>query len=207
YSNYLFFLPNTREKKFMIISIKSILCGEGAVGKTTIRRRYMGQTLNSRYLPTIGAEISINQFKLQYKNDFYNVKIQIWDLAGQQTFKSVRPLYFNGAQAIFLVYDLTNTDSFIKLDEWITNIATYVKLGRVPIILIGNKADLRKNSKTWVEKDQANDFAKRLTERYTNSKWEVPVLETSAINGENIKEMFEEVAKLVVNINKEEEIH
>lgn len=189
----------------MIIPIKVILAGEGAVGKTTLRRKYMGQTTGSRYLPTLGAEISINNFSYESKGKNYFIKIQIWDIAGQKTFEKVRPLYYKGSQGIFLVYDMTNANSFINLEGWISSIAQYIKLGKIPIILIGNKSDIRSQGKEQVSYDQGLELAKKLTESYTDGNWKVPFIETSALRGDNVKKAFEEIAQLTIDINKEGE--
>ncbi|OLS25352.1 MAG: GTPase KRas precursor [Candidatus Heimdallarchaeota archaeon LC_3] len=187
----------------MIIPIKVILAGDGAVGKTTLRRKYMGQTTGSRYLPTLGAEISINNFEYEVDGKDYYIKIQIWDIAGQKKFNSVRPLYYKGSQGIFLVYDITNATSFINLEEWIAHIAQYIKLGKIPIILIGNKLDMRSEGIEQISSDQGFELAKKVTETYSDGSWKVPFIETSALRGDNVKESFEEIAKLTVSINKE----
>ncbi|MHA1984398.1 MAG: Rab family GTPase [Candidatus Hodarchaeales archaeon] len=190
----------------MMVPIKVILTGDGAVGKTTLRRKFMGQTTGSRYLPTLGAEISINNFYLTYEKEKYNVKVQIWDIAGQKTFARVRPMYYKGSQGIFLVYDITRPESFANIEDWITNISEYLKLGRLPIVLIANKADLKEKIKNHITLDQGEELASKLSKKYTDGNWDIPVFETSALRGENVEDVFREVARLVVMISKENEI-
>ena len=188
----------------MLISIKVILTGDGAVGKTTLRRKYMGQSTASRYLPTLGADISINNFQFEDEKtkEFYNVKVQIWDIAGQYAFSAMRPMYYKGSQGIFLVYDVTNMDSFVNIENWILNISKYLKLGRLPILLIGNKVDSRMDSPIQVGREVGEELAKKLSEIYTDGNWKIPLIETSALTGKNVKLAFEEMTKMTIFLNK-----
>ncbi|OLS25358.1 MAG: GTPase KRas precursor [Candidatus Heimdallarchaeota archaeon LC_3] len=188
----------------MLISIKVILTGDGAVGKTTLRRKYMGQTTASRYLPTLGADISINnfQFEDEASKELYNVKVQIWDIAGQYAFSAMRPMYYKGSRGIFLVYDVTNYDSFINIENWILNISKYLKLGRLPILLIGNKVDSRIKSAIQVGREEGEEAAKKMSETYTDGSWTIPLIETSALTGKNVKLAFEEMTKMTIQLNK-----
>jgi Ras-related protein Rab-1A len=186
----------------VLINLKIILTGDGAVGKTTLRRKYMGQTTATRYLPTLGADISINNFKFNYDNIKYTVKIQIWDIAGQFAFSAMRPMYYKGAQGIFLIYDVTNATSWKNIENWILNISKYLKLGRLPIILIANKLDSHIKLPIQVIREDGENLAKKLEKDFTDGNWKIPLIETSALLGTNVNLAFEEIVKLCIKMNE-----
>ena len=96
------------EKGFLI---KLVLAGDGAVGKTTLRRRYLGEGFQSSYMMTIGADFAVKRVDIGGRQ----ITFQIWDLAGQQSFKLVRGSFYSGAFAALLCFDLTNQVSFDNL--------------------------------------------------------------------------------------------
>lgn len=186
----------------ILINLKVILTGDGAVGKTTLRRKYMGQTTANRYLPTLGADISINNFKFDYNGERNTIKVQIWDIAGQFAFSAMRPMYYKGAQGIFLIYDVTNASTWKNIENWILNISKYLKLGRLPIILIANKVDSHIKSPIQVTREEGTDLANKLSKNFTDGSWQIPLIETSALTGINVNFAFEEIVKMTINLNK-----
>ena len=87
---------------------KVVLVGEPRVGKTSIRRRYLGKGFSQNYMVTLGADFAIKRIK--------NSAIQIWDLAGQAVYKHVRDGYYQGAQGIILVFDVIQPETFERLE-------------------------------------------------------------------------------------------
>ncbi len=114
-----------------------------------------------------------------------NVRLLCWDIGGQDTFAKLRTIYFKGSNGALGVFDLTNTQSLLKLPGWISSIKKSVKKA-IPMILLGNKSDLVRQ----VERSEAEDLAKRLNCEY---------LETSAKTGENVELAFETIAKACLN--------
>ena len=158
---------------------KVILIGDPRVGKTSIRKRYLGAGFKENYLVTLGADFAIKRLGADV--------IQIWDLAGQAVYKSVREGYYKGAEGLVLVFDVTNVDSFTNLPKWLNEVINKTN-SIIPMILVGNKADLRdNNSGEHVIQEDASNYAESLANW---SGFEVPYFESSALNGLNIEEIF-----------------
>lgn len=120
--------------------LKFCLIGDGGVGKTAIRERYVGASFTKSYLPTIGADFAT---KTEIVDDI-EVKLLIWDLAGQPRFSIVREGYYRGARGLLLVFDVARPDSFESAPMWLKESWKHLEHGRsVPLMLIGNKTDLR----------------------------------------------------------------
>lgn len=99
-------------KSFMF---KILLTGDGAVGKTSIRERYMGRGFSGDYLKTIGADFASKTLDIEENN----VKMQIFDLAGQDSYVAARKSFYKGGQAAFLVFDVQDPSSLTNLSTWI----------------------------------------------------------------------------------------
>ena len=186
----------------MLISLKVILCGDGSVGKTSLRRSYMGQAFKEQYLMTLGADLSVKSDSLKFQNKVYTFKYSIWDLAGQSTFERIRPKYYEGAHAIILVYDIINRSSFENITHWLKEIDKTLELGTLPIVLVANKNDLRKEHVESLTTEVEEELVRNLSSHYTNSEWTIPFIETSALTGNNVNSVFAELGKLVLKLYK-----
>ena len=102
-----------------LMTLKIVLCGDGSVGKTALRVRYMGLGFMPTYLMTIGADFSMRNVTIA-TGEYAGKKTlcQIWDLAGQQSFSGVRALYYHGAHGALLVYDCTRPSTFESILGW-----------------------------------------------------------------------------------------
>ena len=107
--------------------MKTVLCGDPNVGKESIRRQYLGQGFQSTYLMTIGADFAVKSTTINYNGICYSVKFQIWDLAGQPRFGTVRSVYYYGCLGALLVFDVTRPDTFTNLESWIDEIFKRIK--------------------------------------------------------------------------------
>ena len=176
--------------------MKLVLCGDGSVGKTALRHRYLGFGFKSQYMMTIGAEFSIKDVKWN-KGPMAgtSTKAQIWDLAGQQRFSNVRPLYYIGSHGALLVYDVTVSNSFENLINWLKEIKTHV--GVVPVAVIGNKIDLRDYADNPISTEMGHEFAHMIKEEWLNNSYEVPFVETSAKTGENVEIAFQSLVEII----------
>ena len=119
------------------LNFKVCVLGDGGVGKTAIIQHLLGRTFTTNYLLTIGTDIST--FQLHHNGK--NLKIQLWDLAGQTRFEVVRNLYFSGARAGILVFDLTREASLQSLAKWKEEIFSHSQR-KLPLLILGNKSDL-----------------------------------------------------------------
>ncbi len=132
---------------------------------------------------TLGADFAIKRIK--------NSAIQIWDLAGQAVYKHVRDGYYQGAQGAILVFDITNPSSFDRLPNWYNEITAKIR-SNIPMVLVGNKADLRDEYENTVSNKRAKNYAKLLSDQ---SGFNVPYLETSALTGMNIENVFDDLVE------------
>ena len=123
-------------------NIKIVLLGDGGVGKTAIRRRFMGQGFKSTYMETIGSDFSTKTITLEYNLKFVTINFQIWDLAGQPKFQNIRQMFYAGSQGLIFVFDVTRLDSLENVKLWVDEVLKN-QISKVPVILIGNKVDLK----------------------------------------------------------------
>ena len=172
------------EKKYDYI-FKLILIGSSGVGKSSILQRYIQKIFNAEYTCTIGVDFFIKKINIIDKY----IKLQLWDTAGTEKFKSITTGYYRGANAAFVVFDLTSKSSFDSVSEWIENYYKYSNPdSEKHVILIGNKSDLKENRE--ITQEQIDNFV-------MNNK--IKYFETSAKNGENIEECFYFIAEKLMN--------
>ena len=165
---------------------KIVLCGEGLVGKSTIRERYLGIAFRPAYLQTIGADYAT---KNQEYEPGQTIRLQIWDLAGQQKFSNIREAFYKGTDGAVLVYDVTNPSSAEKIVDWIKEIKKIVN-NNIPMVLVGNKIDLRSETETL----STNEGQKLAEELSKTNNMDIRFIEASAKTGENIEIFFQTIA-------------
>lgn len=118
---------------------KICIVGDGGVGKTSMVLRFTENTFKENYLMTIGSNFATKAIDLP-EHPSVNVKLQLWDLAGQKHFSFVRPPFYRGATAIIYVFDLTRRSSFSNLMAWKDEVEKVI--GSKTSVLVGNKLDL-----------------------------------------------------------------
>jgi len=158
--------------------------GEPRVGKTSVRRRYLGAVFDKDYNVTLGADFAVKRLA---NNDV----LQIWDLAGQPVYKSVRSGYYRGAEGVILVYDITRPETFKKISKWIDEMLS-ISDSMIPLILVANKVDLKEDGYEYVSPKDGENYAKILSDW---SGFNVPYIESSALLGTNIDKIFENLIK------------
>ena len=115
------------------------------------------------------------------------LKVQIWALAGQVSFEKIRINYLQGCHSAFIVYDVTNPDSYQSVQNWYDELNVGVP-EKLPVVIIGNKIDLRESSRDALSELEGYKLADRLSRR--NGNFPVFYIETSAKTGENITKAF-----------------
>ena len=162
---------------------KILLLGDSSVGKTCFLMRYTDNTFQEIHMSTIGLDYKLKNVQI---DDGKIVKIQIWDTAGQDRFRSITKNYYKGAHGIILLYDVTSRKTFENVANWVTQIREEVS-DKVTIILVGNKIDDESNRK--VSTEEGAQMAKECGLNF---------FETSAKSGINIDTTFNELVKKTV---------
>ncbi|KAI8443160.1 RAB5B, member ras oncogene family, isoform CRA_b, partial [Phakopsora pachyrhizi] len=119
------------------LEAKVVILGMQGVGKTSIVHRYTTGSFSYSLTSTIGASFCTKKLSV----DGCKVRLQIWDTAGQERFRSMAPMYYRGANAAILVYDLTNQESFSDIQNWIDELRQNMTSDLI-IQIVGSKADL-----------------------------------------------------------------
>uniref|UniRef100_A0A673AH42 small monomeric GTPase n=1 Tax=Sphaeramia orbicularis TaxID=375764 RepID=A0A673AH42_9TELE len=171
--------PNGTAAANKICQFKLVLLGESAVGKSSLVLRFAKGQFQDNLESTIGAAFVTQTVCL----DDTTVKFEIWDTAGQERYHSLAPMYYRGAQAAIVVYDITNTDTFARAKNWVKELQRQASTNIV-IALAGNKADIA--NKRAVELKEAQTYAD------DNS---LLFMETSAKTAMNVNEIFMAIAK------------
>ncbi|TNV75438.1 hypothetical protein FGO68_gene922 [Halteria grandinella] len=155
--------------------IKAIIIGDATTGKSNLLLRWTQECFTESYISTIGVDFMIKT--IQVGN--MPVKIQLWDTAGQERFQTITSSYYRGAHVIFLVFDITNRETFDKISpHFITQVNNYGAPG-VNMVLVGNKLDLFESRQ--VQTEEAMALANQLGMQY---------YEVSSKTAQNLNEMF-----------------
>jgi len=171
-------IVNESSASSQIENYKIVIIGDQHVGKTSILSRYKYEVIETAYAPTVGIDFLTKNVFLEDKT----VKLIMWDTAGQERFKSLIPSYLKNANCIILTYDISNKSSFVSLNKWLMDAKEYVN-EKTLFVICGNKLDLKRA----VTKKEVEDFS--------NEK-NIPLfIEVSALTGEGINDLFNNIVK------------
>jgi len=164
---------------------KIVLLGEMSTGKTCLVLRLVKNEFSDKELPTIGAAFMVHKMNVDDKT----VKLEIWDTAGQERFRALAPMYYKGAAAAVIVYDITKPESFETLIHWVEELKVRAP-PNIVIALAGNKCDLE--SERAITVDQAEQYLQKIEE----GGGERPIFfECSAKTGQGVQEIFKEICR------------
>jgi small GTP-binding protein len=156
--------------------IKLCLLGDGAVGKTSLVRRFVFDVFDDKYLMSFGTKVSKKSMKIGDTD----VDLMIWDILGQKIHESLHAAYYRGSAGAFAVCDFTRPETMRSLKSWLGNFRATV--GDKPVVILGNKSDLQK--------------AYALSELQSfGSEIGCEVFETSAKTGLNVENAFLQLGK------------
>ena len=162
---------------------KVLLLGDSSVGKTCFLLRYCDRTFQEAHLSTIGLDYRLKTMTLENNK---NIKLQIWDTAGQDRFRALTKNYYKGANGIILIYDISTTQTFENVKVWINQIKEEAN-ANVIIYLVGNKIDLPTDKRTVSEEE-----GQKLADEY-----KFLFKEASAKEGINVNEIFQELVEKI----------
>ncbi|MFX0040102.1 MAG: GTP-binding protein [Promethearchaeota archaeon] len=162
---------------------KCIFCGDYAVGKTSLIRRFVENRFEKDYISTIGVQLSKKTVLLSEKT---KLNFIIWDIGGQRQFDLNRERFYNGANAAFIVVDRTRPDNLKSIKIWYDNLKKSI-LRNIPIVIVGNKSDLK--DEIVISEEEIKEVAKQFDFHY---------ILTSALTGENVNDAFLYIAYRVV---------
>ena len=161
---------------------KVLLLGDTTVGKTCFLMKYNDKTFQDIHMATIGLDYRLKSMKLKSGK---NIKLQIWDTAGQDRFRAITKNYYKGSHGIILIYDVTNIQTFENVKSWVNQIREEASTN-VIIYIAANKIDIEEERK--VTKEEGEKLAQELG---------FPFMETSAKSGININETFDDLVERI----------
>jgi small GTP-binding protein len=164
--------------------LKVILAGEAAVGKTSLRRSYLGEGFITKHLETIGADFA----SLPKEIYDYSVLFQIWDIAGQEIFEKVRMMYYRGTLGALMVFDATKISTLKTLDRWVNELETGTERG-----IVTKRANVKAKALAYVQD---------LNKKYKSKGFKIKYYETSAKTGENVQHVFEDLGSGIIDFIK-----
>ncbi|KAI7877410.1 P-loop containing nucleoside triphosphate hydrolase protein [Lichtheimia hyalospora FSU 10163] len=178
---------------------KILVVGDLGTGKTSIIRRYVHNIFSSNYKSTIGVDFALKV--IQWSPEII-VRLQLWDIAGQERFGNMTRVYYKAALGAFVVCDLTRQSTFEGVTKWKDDIDAKVSLpeawggGRIPVVLLANKSDLANDGHGQHVNPAEMD---ELCEKHGFIKW----FETSAKDNTNIDEAAKFLIKSILDIEEQ----
>ncbi|ORX58280.1 putative rab-2,4,14, partial [Hesseltinella vesiculosa] len=159
--------------------IKYIIVGDSGVGKSCLLLQFTDSRFYAGRELTIGVEFGTRFITVDDKK----IKLQIWDTAGQESFRSITQSYYRGAAGALLVYDISRRDSFENIPMWLADVRRHANPSTT-VVLVGNKSDLKQRQ---VSTEEAEQFARENDIAF--------FIETSAKSASNVEEVFVKTAE------------
>eukprot|EP00485_Elphidium_margaritaceum_P021633 CAMPEP_0202712260 /NCGR_PEP_ID=MMETSP1385-20130828/36152_1 /ASSEMBLY_ACC=CAM_ASM_000861 /TAXON_ID=933848 /ORGANISM="Elphidium margaritaceum" /LENGTH=202 /DNA_ID=CAMNT_0049372231 /DNA_START=144 /DNA_END=752 /DNA_ORIENTATION=+ len=162
---------------------KFTIIGDSGVGKSCLMMRFADDTFNESFITTIGVDFRFRTITVDDKI----VKLQIWDTAGQEKFKTITSSYYRNAHAVMIVYDVSDRKSYENIEQWLSDIEKFCP-SQVCKMIIGNKCDIL-DSEREVDLASAQNFAENL---------KIPYIETSAKTANNVETAFIKMVRQLI---------
>lgn len=169
-------------------ALKLTVLGDAAVGKTSLIKKYITGSFDLNYHPTLGVDITLKDIDLSEINS--EVRLILWDIAGQDKYELTRKMFFQGCVGALLVYDVTRNSTFENItSKWLNDFKQYGQPNGI-FILIGNKIDMEGSVK--IQSEDGLKLSKELKA--------IDFIETSAKYGDNVEKAFKKLVMSVLNI-------
>uniref|UniRef100_A0A8C8STY4 Rho-related GTP-binding protein RhoH n=1 Tax=Pelusios castaneus TaxID=367368 RepID=A0A8C8STY4_9SAUR len=172
----------------MLNSIKCVLVGDAAVGKTSLLVRFTSETFPDAYKPTVYENTGVDVFM-----DGVQISLGLWDTAGSDAFKGIRPISYQQADVVLMCYSVANHNSFLNLrNKWIGEIRSH--LPRIPVLVVATQTDQRETGPHHLSCISSVD-GKRLAREVRAKGY----LECSALSNRGVQQVFEYAVRTAVN--------
>ncbi|XP_048365671.1 rho-related GTP-binding protein RhoH [Sphaerodactylus townsendi] len=172
----------------MLDSVKCVLVGDAAVGKTALLLRFTSETFPDSYKPTVYENTGVEVFL-----DGVQISLGLWDTAGSDTFKGIRPLSYQQADVILMCFSVANRSSFLNLrTKWVTEVRTH--LPRIPILVVATQTDQREAgpySAGCISSVHGKQLAKDIRAK--------GYVECSSLNNRGVQQVFECAVRTAVH--------
>ena len=173
----------------MAFLMKIVLVGDFGVGKTSFLHHFCPKTLDQYYALTIGADFCLMDSMVRSRS----LKYQIWGLTAQTKHDQVRSVYYYGSLGGIVMFDVTNPKSFANCEFWINSIFKHNGKGIIPIVIAGNKIDLRESEEAsnFVYDEQAIEFCEEMSEKDSEFTFPIHYFPISVKQGTNLSEVLD----------------
>lgn len=182
--------------------IKTILLGDKECGKTKLREKFLGRGFSANYLLTIGADFALKQVNISCGDFIKTFNVQIWDIASGPAYRRARNLYYRETKGIFAVIDITRQESYSNLMVLLHELKYVLEdTEKIPVVLIGNKADQRKDQPSHITHALGLQMASEISKFINNGKIKTNYIETSTMTGESVLNGFNDLVKTIIKNN------
>ncbi len=170
-----------------------ILLGDGAVGKTSLIRRFVTDQFSDKYITTIGSKVTKKEIYLANGEDRTHMVLLVWDILGQKGYRFTQALSFGGIEGALLIADITRKETLTSLSEyWIPSLLSVT--GPLPLIFLGNKSDLADEAEFGIEE------LREVAEAHSYEGMKAKAALTSAKTGDNVEDSFADLAGILKNV-------
>ncbi len=173
-------------------TVKIVLLGDYATGKTTLKRSFMGLHLDEVYMSTLGVDLASHK----HIDEDIEIMFQIWDLGGQKEYAKLRKKQYVGSEGGLLVFDKSRPETFANLEKWLRELNSSIK-ERIPILVLGNKEDLMEEEQNNLWNDQAIAFVKEFSDKFSKIDL-IDFYSTCALTGINVNEAFTDLGRIII---------